>query len=114
MQKLLMVLVLSVGLFGTAYAYGGFNDGGSSLATVKDALRKADNSYVTLQGNITKRITSDEYLFQDATGTIQVEIDDEEWMGQVVNAQNVIEITGEIDKEFTRTKVDVNTVKIIK
>ena len=115
MKKIIAMFVFFVTITSTALAYtaGGFNDGTNSLVTVKEASKMPDNSYVTLKGNIVKRLTSDEYLFKDNTGTINVEIDLEKWMGQTAGPNDTLEITGEVDKDFTSTKIDVDIVKVI-
>ena len=82
---------------------------------VSKALKMNDNSYVTIQGNLLKRISDDKYLFKDATGTITVEIDDEKWMGQAVNTKDTLELTGEIEKKINSIILEVDSVtKVIK
>lgn len=117
MKKIFSALVLFTALTGAAFAYGGygggFSDGANQVIGVKQALRSHDDAYVTLRGTIVRRLTSDEYLFKDATGTIVVEIDAEKWMGQTVGPNDTIEITGEVDRDFASTKIDVDIVKLI-
>lgn len=56
----------------------------------------------------------EKYLFGDSTGQVIIEIDDEDWHGVTVTPENTIEIVGELDKElFDKTKIDVNSFKII-
>ena len=92
----------------------GFQDNETSKATIKESLKMNDDSYVTIQGNIVKRISDDKYSFKDSTGTITVEIDTEKWAGQSVNMSDTLELTGEIEKKFNSTILDVDTVKIIR
>ena len=73
-----------------------------------------DNSYVTIQGNIVRRISGDNYTFKDSTGTITVEIDHNKWNGITADSSDLLELSGEIEKDFTSTKLDVETVKRIK
>ena len=79
MKKLLASFVFIVMLAPEAFAtgMGGFYDGTYNVTTVKQAKTMPDDSYVTLKGSITQRLTSDEYTFKDSTGTITVEIDSE-------------------------------------
>ena len=92
-----------------------FKDGGARKTTISKALKMNDNSYVTIQGNILKRISDDKYLFKDATGTITVEIDDEKRMGQAVNTKDTLELTGEIEKKINSIILEVDSVtKVIK
>ena len=53
-------------------------------------------------------------MFQDPSGTIVVEIDNEEWRGVKVNPSDVIVITGTTDKDFMEIGVDVDTVNLKK
>lgn len=117
MKKLLLVLSLIIMTSTVCFAEQnvGFQDGGASKTTISKALKMNDNSYVTIQGNLLKRISDDKYLFKDATGTITVEIDDEKWMGQAVNTKDTLELTGEIEKKINSIILEVESVtKVIK
>ena len=82
-------------------------EGEPQVSTVKEAMGMADDSMVTLQGKIEKRIKKDKYTFQDGTGTMTVEIDKDIWNGQTVTPQDTVLISGELDKDGDRTKLDV-------
>ena len=116
MKKLTAFLLLLLSTSGIVFAHsskGGFYDE-NSLArktTVREALKLQDNSYVTLKGNITKRISGDTYLFEDSTGTITIEIDANKWMGQIANKKDYLEISGEIERNFNAVKIDVDNVR---
>lgn len=90
--------------------YGGFSGPGPDLVTVQQAMQMRDDSRVTLKGNIIKSLGDEDYLFQDATGTIQVEIDHEVWRGQNIGPQDLVVISGEVDKDWNHTSVDVSTL----
>ena len=113
------LLILSLVLITTAFtantSLGEFHDTtNTNKTTISKALKMPHNSYVTLQGNIIKQISEDKYLFKDATGTITVEIDNDKWQNQNVNAKDKLELKGEIEKDLKGTKLDVDTVTIIK
>ena len=101
--------------FAQDYGYGGgFQDDGSAqvvVTPVKQALKMRDDSIVILRGNIARRIGDDKYLFRDATGEIVVEIDDEDWGGVTAGPKDTLELSGEIDRDFNKVKVDVYLVK---
>lgn len=105
---LLGILILSGGI---VFANYGFQDNNAKPVSISEALKMNHNSYVTVQGSIEKRLTSDEYLFKDSTGSITVEIDDDKWMGQAVTINDKLELKGEIEKKFNTTKLDVDSVK---
>ena len=55
------------------------------------------------------------YLFKDASGTVTVEIDNEDWRGLNVTPQDTVILNGEIDKEmFKDTKIDVDSIALKK
>ena len=111
---LILSLLFMTSSFVVATEHVGFQDGGASKVTITEALKMNDDSYVTVQGNIVKRISSDKYTFKDSTGTMTVEIDDDKWAGQSVNMTDKLELAGEIEKKFNSTILDVDTVKIIR
>ena len=124
MKKVIAILVLAMVCAGFAVAQGfnggqpsyvgGFQDNGSSVTSataVKEALRMRDESYVTIRGNIVKRLTDDKYLFRDATGEIVVEIDNEDWAGVTVGPDDTVELSGEIDRDFNKVELDVGIVR---
>ena len=116
MKKILAALLLMSCFSGLAFAVKveGFRNGITAKATVAEALKLNDDAYVTIQGNIVKQISEDKYLFKDETGSITVEIDQNKWLGQSVDSKDKVELSGEIEKDLTSTKLDVKTVKKIK
>ncbi|WP_111779116.1 YgiW/YdeI family stress tolerance OB fold protein [Pectobacterium parvum] len=90
---------------------GGFTDSQSSLTTVDKAKDLRDDSWVTLRGNIEKRIGDENYLFRDSTGTMEVEIDHKRWNGQMVSPNDKVEIQGELDKDFNSVELDVKQIR---
>ena len=89
---------------------GGFAGPSAEATKVSDALTLWDNTPVLLVGTIQKNLGGELYAFTDGTGTITVEIDNEDWMGQTVKATDKVSIWGEIDKEFNSIKVDVDRI----
>lgn len=124
MNKLLAVstLALMIGFAGAAHAQyqgamalrGGFTGPGLSVSTVAEANKMSDDQPVVLVGQIQQSLGDEKYLFKDASGTITIEIDDEDWRGVNVTPEDTIEISGEVDKDLFDIKVDVNTVKLKK
>ncbi|MFO6484028.1 YgiW/YdeI family stress tolerance OB fold protein [Escherichia coli] len=61
----------------------------------KDDRQKAQNpcvttAWVTLRGNIVERISDDLYVFKDASGTINVDIDHKRWNGVTVTPKDTL------------------------
>jgi uncharacterized protein (TIGR00156 family) len=110
-------LVLLAPLFSTAVlAANGYTGPGAQAAitTVAAALKANDDTPVVLQGQITKRLNDEMYEFKDATGTIQVEIDDELWPAQAVSETATVKLTGEVDRDLTSREVDVDYLELVK
>jgi len=99
----------------TAYAQGGFQgpSSNSAITTVEQAKTARDDTKVVLRGHIIEHIRSDDYLFKDNTGTIRVDIDHDKWMGQTVTPETLVEIQGEVDKDWNSVEIDVKSIRII-
>ena len=89
---------------------GGFSGPGPALVTLKQALEMPDDANVTLKGKIVKILGDDSYVFQDATGTIEVEIDHGVWRGQNITPEDVVVITGGMDKDWNHKAIDVSSL----
>ncbi len=124
MNKLVAVsaLALMLGFAGAAHAQyngaaaprGGFTGPGLAVSTAAEAAKMGDDQPVVLQGKIKQSLGNEKYLFQDASGEITIEIDDDDWRGLSVGPEDTIEISGEVDKELFDVKVDVDTVQLKK
>lgn len=119
MKKLLafFALVLTFALAGNAVAKkngGGFEGPGIAKTSVAEALKMSDDTPVVLKGKIEKSLGNEKYQFNDGTGIIVVEIDDDDWNGIVVKPENTVELRGEIDKDMMRApEVDVDVVILV-
>ena len=82
------------------------------IETVENVKTKADETFVYMQGQIVKALGDDKYAFTDKTGEIVLEIDNDEFDGVTVAAGELIEVSGEIDKDMMKpAKVDVKSIK---
>jgi uncharacterized protein (TIGR00156 family) len=127
MKKISILAVLGVVVMGTANAdstegmrpapaAGGFADGTvETIVTVQQVKEMRDDTPVVVVGQITQRAGSDdeEFIFQDATGSIIVEIDDEDWRGQTVKPTDTVKLRGEVDRGLFKRQIDVDFVEII-
>ena len=95
---------------------GGFTSKHSSeTISVKEALKLNDDAKVVLEGKIKSQIKSDKYEFVDKNGdVIVVEIDNKKWGNVTANEDTLLRIRGEVDKDFTKTEIDVDSVEAIK
>ena len=95
---------------------GGFTSKHSSeTISAKEALKLNDDAKVVLEGKIKSHIKSDKYEFVDKNGdVIVVEIDDKKWGDIKANEDTPLRIRGEIDKDLTKTEIDVDRVEVVK
>lgn len=114
--------VVALGLSANAFAagfqgqanMGGFQGPGLQPSSVSEALKLNDDTPVVLVGQIEKSLGGEKYLFKDASGSVTVEIDNEDWRGVNVTPKDTIVIQGEIDKDFFKTEIDVDSVALKK
>ena len=94
----------------TSSQTGGFVGPNGTVTTSANAKSMRDDAWVTLRGNITERISDDLYIFKDASGTVNVDIDHKRWNGVTVTPQDVVEIQGEVDKDWNSVEIDVKQI----
>ena len=94
----------------TSPALGGFT-GALTVSTVAHAKTLKDDTKVTLQGTIERHTGGETYAFSDASGTVDVKIDDDRWAGQSVSPQDRVEIFGEVEKKWRSVKIDVKRLR---
>ncbi len=113
-----VALGLSVNAFAAGFQgqanMGGFQGPGLEPSSVSEALKLNDDTPVVLVGQIEKSLGGEKYLFKDATGSVTVEIDNEDWRGVNVTPKDTIVIQGEVDKDFFKTEIDVDSVALKK
>ena len=86
-----------------------------NVISVKEALKLNNDAKVVLEGKIKSHIKSDKYEFADKNGdTIVVEIDNNKWGNVTANEDTPLRIRGEVDKELTKTKIDVDSVEVVR
>lgn len=95
----------------TNQAPSGFN-GPITVMTVEKAKTMKDDTWVTVRGNIEQRIGDDHYTFRDASGTMTVDIDNKRWNNQTITPKDIVELQGEIDKDWNSVELEVK--KIVK
>ncbi|KAF1069588.1 MAG: Protein YgiW [Pseudomonas citronellolis] len=111
-------ILFSAGIFAAGYTGPGSDAAKpasqAQVTTVSAAKSAHDDTPAVLEGTITKRLHGDHYEFKDATGSIQVEIDHDEWpQGAEVSATTKVRLTGEVDHDRKGTEIDVDRIDII-
>ena len=81
--------------------------------SVAQATKLADETGVTLTGQITKHLRSDHYEFKDQSGTIGIEIDDDIWRKAGLKVGDHVRLVGEVDTHRHKP-TDIEVIKIEK
>ncbi|MBT8767806.1 NirD/YgiW/YdeI family stress tolerance protein [Metapseudomonas boanensis] len=112
-MKARYLALLTAPLFSTAVLASSYTGPGAAaqISTVAAALEAADDAPVVLQGQIVRRLKGDIYEFKDVSGTIKVEIDDEDWPPQAIDDKATVKLTGEVDRDLMGREVDVEFVE---
>ena len=90
---------------------GGFVSGAETIVTVKQLNEMRDDVPVIIQGKIIQRMGDEKYLFEDNTGSITIEIDDDDWRGQTVTPNDTVKLYGEVDRGIFKTEIDIDYVE---
>lgn len=125
MKKISMFAIVCATVIGGAHAAttetmmvqsggpGGFNGGENVILTVDQVKGMGDNSKVWVEGSIIQKNGDEKYLFQDSTGSIIVEIDDDAWHGLVIGPTDTVRIYGEVDHGMFNTEIDIDYIEKI-
>lgn len=91
-------------------------EGPGQSSTVKEILNNAiDESYVTLSGYIVQKLDDEHYIFEDPTGKITVEIEEDDFPKETVTPKTLLEIEGEVETHyFQEPTIEVEKVRIVK
>lgn len=117
MKKVSMIAV--IGAFASVAAFAGSgntannaNNNMMEVMTVEQVRGLSDNSPVIIRGYMLRQNGENSYVFQDTTGTINLEIDEEDWGGQTISPNDYVEVWGEVDRNgASMIEVDVSAVK---
>ena len=84
-----------------------------SFDTVAKANEAPDDTVVAIEGFIVKQLTQETYTFQDDTGQISIEIDQEDMPVQKITPKTKLKIYGEIDTEMMTRQISVERMEIL-
>ena len=85
------------------------------LTSVKSLLENGrDDQVARLQGNIVSHDGGKNYSFADDSGRMTIKISARRFpAGQSVSAQQRVELVGELDKDFRKTKFEVKELRLL-
>ncbi len=93
---------------------GGFSGPSPAIMSLSEANKQADETWLTLKGTIVRRLGHEMYVFKDASGEGEIEIDDDAWGGLHISEKDTVLLLAEVDKEWGSTKIEVKQVRLAK
>ena len=78
--------------------------------TVTEVVSLPDNTPVVMRGRITKNMGNNIFVFEDGSGTIMMEIDEESWNGNTVRVDDIVTVYGSVDKGSNYTEINVDSI----
>lgn len=107
----IMMGVSSIALAGNNISNTMMNHAGHSpVVTVVSAQAMPEDSKVTLQGNLSKYVEDEIYVFNDGSGEIMVEIDDDILEPTTFQPTENITLIGEVEKENGNIIIEVDQI----
>lgn len=119
MHKILMVILFTSSICTTVSTWAGKDDhiiiqeAASNQVKVAEVKNLKDETAVTLTGTLVKHLNQEHYEFNDSTGLILLEIDDDLWKSAGIQAGDKVTAIGEVDKHRYKP-TDIEVVKIEK
>ena len=108
---LLLTTVVVYGQGFTGPGYDGLTVISGQFITVSQARTLPHDSWVVLTGNIINMLPGGrQYTFRDSTGDIAVDIGPKEWRGLAVEAQDRVEIYGEVKISRGQIHIKVHAI----
>lgn len=93
---------------------GGFVNSQQAVSPVSEAGQWKDDQFVLLEGNIVEQVGKEDYLFKDASGQINVEIDRHVFRDQIITPNDKVKIYAEVDKSWNKTEVEAKHLELVK
>lgn len=85
-----------------------------SVSKVSDVQNMADDSMVYVQGYIIQSLGNDNYMLQDGSGQIMVEIDNDLMNNATITPQTVVWIAATVDQETGQpTSLEAEEIQIM-
>lgn len=113
----LLKFAITLSFAGVAASASAEYTGPSSHPVVTNAVgasQAGDKTQVVLEGVLASKLRDEHYMFQDSTGTIEVEIDHKRFPAMPVSETTRVRLSGEIDKDFgQKPTIDVKQVLIL-
>ncbi|MBV7316088.1 NirD/YgiW/YdeI family stress tolerance protein [Shewanella sp. NIFS-20-20] len=86
---------------------------GSTATEANTATIAPDNTPVELSGFIIQHLGDDNYLFEDETGQVQIEIDDDLLQGLDIDSTTQVTLVGEVDDDLGGREIEIETITLV-
>lgn len=113
-MRIASTLIFAASLLGSGTLGAQYDGPGASPATtVKEAVGGRHDMTAVLTGHLVEQVAREEYTFRDSTGAIWVKIGKHLWDDRHITPETTVRITGDIDLEWTRAKVNVELLEVV-
>src|SRR5512133_1327824 len=115
MRKFIAAFVC-ITLLGGGFAVADFKPSGKGSApvtTVDECRKLYDGAWVTLDGSIVQILRKERYLFRDATGDLQIVIDDDQWHDRDVTPTTKVRIHGKVDRDSATVQIRTRELNVV-
>ena len=89
---------------------GMMNNNQPAVWTVTEVMSLPDDTPVEMRGYITKNMGNNIFVFEDDSGTIMLEVDEEDWNGNTVRVDDIVTVYGNVDQGTNYTEIDVSSI----
>ena len=114
MNKILSVFAAMAMTFAAFQAVAGDNtDHQKNVSKVSDVQNMADDAMVYIQGYIIQNLGNEKYSFQDESGTLVVEIDDDLMKNNMISPTTMVWIAAEVDKKGDIVELDAEEIQMM-
>lgn len=83
------------------------------ITHISNVNNAADDSVVYLQGYITQNLGNEMYMFQDSSGTMAIEIDDDLLDGAKASPTTLVWIAAEVDKDGDVVSLEADEIQFL-
>ncbi|MBP1532028.1 MAG: NirD/YgiW/YdeI family stress tolerance protein [Alphaproteobacteria bacterium] len=114
-NKFLSCLAMGAVMLGSTAALAGnmHKPADKPVSKVSEVNNMADDTMVYLQGYIVKNLGNEMYIFQDASGTMAIEIDDDLIADNTVSPDAMVWIAAEVDKNGNVVSLEADEIQFM-
>lgn len=108
MKKIVFMVMVFLMAATVAFAYRG-DYMASDLATIRN--HPVDNQRVILEGSLVRQVGHEDYIFQDKTGEIAMEVDDDVLAGFGDPLHVAIRVYGKVDIDHQMLEIEAKRIE---